>query len=66
MAAVIVVDGNPVLRGSVAGLTRHASDRIETVLNLAHGIVALDAIRIAFEIGDPELVRNLLCFGLAM
>ena len=66
LSAVFVVDRDPVFCSAVTRLTGYAGDRIETVLNLPHGIVALDAIRIAFKIGDPQLVRYLLRFGLAM
>lgn len=66
LSAVVVVDRDPVFRRSVARLAGYAGDRIETVLHLPHGVVALDAIRIAFEIGDPKLVRYLLRFGFAM
>lgn len=33
---------------------------------MAHGVVALNAVRVVFEIGDPEFVCNFLGFWLAM
>jgi len=63
---VIVVDRYPVFGAPVARFTGNPSDSVQTILHLPHGVMALDAVGVVFEIGYPKLTSNLLCFGFAM
>jgi hypothetical protein len=65
---VIVMDSDPILGGPMARFARNTSDRLEPILNvvMVHGVMALDAIGIRFEILNPKLRSDLLRFGLTM